>query len=207
MGEQIERILSFVALAERLKSELRHSWLSNGRQESVAEHTWMMTLLAIVLHDRLDAPVDLCKTLKMITVHDLVEAVAGDVPSFEQSERKRNKPAREAAAMVELRHLLAADTGAEIAGLWEEFEARTTAEAKFVAAIDNLEVQMQHNLAPFSTWLPIEQDLVYQKVLQPCAYDNFLSGLARAIIGEAEAKMSAAGVNVTALREKHSYPD
>ena len=76
-------ILEFLAFTEGVKRELRHSWLSDGRRESVAEHSWQMALMAMVVHPRLEAPVDLCRALKMILVHDLAEAETGDVPVFE----------------------------------------------------------------------------------------------------------------------------
>lgn len=204
---EIQQILAFIALAERLKRELRHSWLSDGRQESVAEHSWMMALMALLLRDSLDAPVDLRTVLMMVIVHDLVEAVAGDIPYFEESERKRDKAAIEAAAMVEIQAALPAEIGDEIARLWEAFEERTSLEAKFAVALDNLEVQIQHNLAPFSTWLPLECDLVYKKVLQPCAYDSFLLRLAKGVIDEAETKMAAQGVDVGGLRKMHGFAE
>ena len=65
---EIRTILDFLALAERLKCELRHSWLSNGRQESVAEHSWQMALMAMLMHRHLERPVDLGKTLKKFKV-------------------------------------------------------------------------------------------------------------------------------------------
>jgi HD domain len=70
-------ILEFLALSERLKCEPRHSSLSNGQQESVAEHCWQMALMALVVHRKLREPVDIEKTLKMILTHDLVEAETG----------------------------------------------------------------------------------------------------------------------------------
>jgi putative hydrolase of HD superfamily len=75
-------ILDVLRLVERLKLEPRHSWLSDGGRESVAEHTWQMALLAMLVHRHLAQPVDLERTLKLVLVHDLVEAEAGDVPFF-----------------------------------------------------------------------------------------------------------------------------
>jgi len=195
-----------VSIAEALKRELRHSWLADGRRESVAEHTWMMSLLAILLSRRLATPVDVDRTLRMVIVHDLVEAVCGDVPSFEPGERMRNKAANERAAMDRLRHELPADLGAEIAALWDEFEARETPEARFAVALDKLEVQLQHNLAPLETWEPVEYGLVYTKVLQPCIHDEFLAELARAVIEQAERKMADGGIDVAAVRAAHGDP-
>lgn len=83
----IKKILKFLALSEKLKSELRHSWLSNGRRESVAEHSWQMAIMSMLIHPHLEKPVDLEKTLKMILVHDLVESITGDTPFFENGSR------------------------------------------------------------------------------------------------------------------------
>ncbi|MDZ7970271.1 MAG: HD domain-containing protein [Nostoc sp. DedSLP03] len=201
----IRQIVDFVAVAERLKRELRHSWLADGRRESVGEHTWMMGLLALMLHSRLDQRIDIIKVLKMVLVHDIAEALVGDIPFFEESERKRNKAVAESEAIERIRKLLPDDIGMEIKTLWQEFEDRQTPEAKFACALDNLEVQIQHNLAEFITWEPIEQDLVYTKVLQPCAHDQFLSAMAKTVIADAEAKMAEHGVDVDVLRQKHGF--
>ena len=187
-------ILDFLKLSEGLKRELRHSWLSDGRRESVAEHSWQMALMAILVHPHLDEPVDLGRTLEMIVVHDLVEALVGDVPYFDTSERKRLKQQREAAAIEEIRERLGPPTGERIRELFLEFEARQTAEARFAGALDNLEVQIQHNLADFSTWTDAEYALIYDKIERPCAYDPFLTALCKAIQAEAEAKLRAGGV-------------
>ena len=71
MNNQLSGILNCLHQSEGLKRELRHSWLSNGRRESVAEHTWRMALMAIVLHKEVDSNIDISHTLKMIIVHDL----------------------------------------------------------------------------------------------------------------------------------------
>ena len=197
------RILDFLALAERLKTELRHSWLSSGRQESVAEHSFQMALMALLVHRHLAQPVDLCKALKMILVHDLVEAEAGDVPFFDDSGRRALKPARERAAIESIRARLGAPLGPEFHDLWLEFERKGSAEARLASALDNLEVQIQHNLAPLETWTPIEHDLVYTKMDAPCAYDPFLAALCAAVKAQAEAKLRSAGVDVDALRRRH----
>ena len=177
----VRTILDFLALAERLKRELRHSWLSDGRQESVAEHCWQMALMAMLSHRQLEQPVDLGKALKMILTHDLVEAETGDVPFFERSERKAMKAEREQAAIEAIRTRLGEPVGTEIYDLWQEFEAKATPEARFATALDQLEVQIQHNLAGIETWTPIEYDLVYTKMDRHCAYDPFLAALCEAV--------------------------
>jgi putative hydrolases of HD superfamily len=200
--DQIQRILSFLALSERLKCELRHSWLSNGRQESVAEHTWQMALMALLMHRHLKQAVDIEKTLKMVLVHDLVEAVVGDVPFFDTGERKRLKAMREQEAIGTIRAALDAETGREVHDLWQEYEAKTTAEARFATALDHLEVQVQHNLADFSTWEPIEYDLVYTKMDGPCAADPFLAAFCAAVKAQAERKMAAGGIDPVSVKRR-----
>jgi putative hydrolases of HD superfamily len=199
---EIGTILDFLALAERLKCELRHSWLSNGRQESVAEHSWQMALMAMLIHRHLEVPVDLGKSLRMILTHDLVEAEVGDVPFFDRSERKAKKAARERAAIELIRTRLGGPVGREIYDLWHEYEAKETTEAKFAGALDHLEVQAQHNLASIRTWTPIEYDLVYTKMDQACAHDPFLAAFCEAVKEQSEAKMRAAGIDVDGVKRR-----
>ena len=199
---EIRTILDFLALAERLKCELRHSWLSNGRQESVAEHSWQMALMAMLMHRHLEGRVDLGKTLKMILTHDLVEAEVGDVPYFDRSERKAKKAARERAAIELIRTRLGGAVGQEIYDLWHEYEAKQTLEAKFAGALDHLEVQAQHNLADIRTWTPIEYDLVYTKMDQACGHDPFLAAFCEAVKEQSEAKMRKAGIDVDGVKRR-----
>jgi len=202
MKKKIKAILNVLKLAERLKFELRHSWLSNGRQESVAEHCWQMALVAILVHGSLEHPIDLEKALKMIIIHDLVEAEAGDVPFFETGPHKEAKSSLECEAIENIRRMLGDETGDEIYSLWHEFEAGETAEAKFVKALDNLEVQIQHNFADLNTWEEIEYDLVYTKMDKHCQHDAFLQIICGAVKHEAETKMLAGGVDVEAIKDR-----
>ncbi len=166
----------------------------------------MMSLLAILVARRLSTPINLERVLSMIAIHDLVEAVCGDVPSFEESERMRKKAENEQAAMAQLAAALPADLGAEISGLWHELEARQTAEALLVNAIDKLEVQLQHNLAPLATWEPVEHRLVYTKVLPPCRHDEFLAALASQVIEQSERKLADGGIDIAAVRVAATTP-
>ena len=202
MNESVKSILSLLRLAERLKFELRHSWLSSGRQESVAEHTWQMALMALLVHNHLEKPVNLEHTLKMILVHDLVEAEAGDIPYFETGSRQEQKAHREQEAIENIRQMLNTETGQEIYDLFQEFEMAGTLEAKLAKALDNLEVQIQHNLADFSTWEEIEYDLVYNKMDEPCSHDSFLREVCEAVKVEAEIKMEKGGVNPQKIKQR-----
>lgn len=202
MNEQVAKILHFLKFSERLKFELRHSWLSNDRRESVAEHTWQMALMAIITHPHLEHEVDLEKSLKMIIVHDIVEAEAGDVPFFETGFRQDTKAEREERAIENIRKSLDSDVGEEIYSLWNEFEALNTREAKFAKALDNLEVQIQHNLANLSTWEEIEYELLYTKMDKYCHHDALLKELCDEVKREGELKMLAAGIDIESIKKK-----
>jgi putative hydrolases of HD superfamily len=201
-AQHIKAIMEFVAFAERLKRELRHSWLSDGRHESVAEHCWQMSILGMLLAPHLEHTVDLARALPMVLVHDIVEAEVGDIPFFEVSARKEQKKQLENDAIDRIRQRLNSPAGEQIWRLWHEFEEGETAEAKFARALDALEAQMQHNLANISTWLPIEHELTYTKVLPTCTHDAFLSDFARAVIAQAGEKMEVAGIDVPSLQQK-----
>jgi len=153
MKKSIENLIDFYKKAEKLKSTTRHSWLSNpARQESVAEHSWMLCLLAMLLSDKLDNKIDLLKVMKMVTVHDLAESITGDIPAHEVSARRKNKHEKEEKAFKDLVIDLPKEKADEIISLWEEFEKKETSEAKFAQSLDKLEVVMQHNVADISTW-------------------------------------------------------
>jgi putative hydrolase of HD superfamily len=196
------QVLGFMAVAERLKKELRHSWLSDGRRESVAEHSWLMALMAVLIHRHLAEPVRLDRVLAMIVVHDLAEAEVGDIPYFETSARKDAKAAAERAAMDGFVAKLPAPEGELVRELWLEFEEGRTPEARLARALDHLEVQVQHNLADFATWEPIEHDLVYTKMDDRCAHDPLLKAMCAGIRAQAEAKMRAGGVDVDTVRAR-----
>lgn len=202
----LREIYSFIHAAEKLKNELRHSFTSTGRQESVAEHTWRMSLLAMLLGSKLDKKVNFEKLIKMIVIHDIVEIDAGDTPvpfMVGNDQLKRDKEEREKNAIAAVREKLGEEIGKEIHDLWCEFEAQETYEAKVAYALDKLEVQIQHNEADLTTWIPVEYDLIYSR-RKYTAFDSTLDELRTVIEQEAEKKLASAGIDVDALRTKHS---
>lgn len=170
-----KNILTFLHEAENLKSVLRHSWLSSGRRESVAEHTWRMALMAIVLHQNLKNKPDLLKTLKMVLVHDLGEIYAGDIWAFKKA--KANKLKLEEAAIKKIVKSLEPKIRKELIKLWQEAEAGNTKEAKFVKALDRLEVLIQHNEADIKHLNRKELKFNFVHGLEQCAYDPFLKNM------------------------------
>lgn len=126
-----EAIVDVLSLAEKLKTEMRHSWLSDGRRESVAEHSWLMSVAAVLMAPHLEHPEDLGQTLKLIALHDIAEAITGDIPFFEDSPRKATKAADEAEAMATMRAMLPPASGDLLMALWREYEECETPEARF----------------------------------------------------------------------------
>lgn len=145
---RIHGVLDFLRQAERLKTTMRSAWTTAGRPESVAEHTWRLCLMAMLFAPEFP-DVDLGKLLRICIVHDLGEAIGGDIPAPEQA-RRRAEGSTEGKAAAERRDLetLAAslpdERRAEVLALWDEYEGASTPEARLAKALDKLETILQH---------------------------------------------------------------
>jgi len=140
--DNVEGILEFLRNAERLKKVTRTSWTSEGHRESVAEHTWRLCLMALVLGSEFDQ-VDRARLMKICLIHDLGEAIGGDISATLQP--AGGKGAEERADLLQLLKPLPDHLRAEIVELWDEYEAASTPEARLAKALDKLETIMQHN--------------------------------------------------------------
>lgn len=140
--DDIAGLLEFLRSAERLKNVTRTSWSSEGRRESVAEHTWRLCLMAVVLGREFEG-VDTARLMKMCVIHDLGEAIGGDISATLQP--PEGKAAQERADLLELLKPLPESARAEILELWDEYEAAASPEARIAKALDKLETIMQHN--------------------------------------------------------------
>jgi putative hydrolase of HD superfamily len=202
--DQLKAVIDVLKLAERLKFELRHSYTSSGRQESVAEHTWRMSLMAVLMEPYLEAKIDHAKLLKMIIIHDLIEAEAGDMSVLDvlrDPSLKEVKQQREIKAIENLRDKLGEPLGTDIYNLWFEFEDKSTYEAKVANAFDKLEVQLQHNDADINTWEEIEYDLSYM-MDRHVTFDQTLQQLKNLIEDEADQKMQLAGIDTAQVKQR-----
>jgi len=142
-ADRILGALRFLKEAERLKSTLRSGYTSMGRPESVAEHTWRLCLMALVLADEFEG-IDSLRLIKLCIVHDLGEALSGDIPAVMQTDGM-NKSSRERADLETLTEALDPAKRAEILALWEEYEAAASPEAILAKGLDKLETILQHN--------------------------------------------------------------
>lgn len=149
-----EELIQFLSIAERLKCNTRHSWTSDGRHESVAEHSWRLCLMAYLVKDEFN-DLDMDKVIKMCIWHDMGEAITGDIPAFYKSISDETKEEEVFRALLNtLPEPLKSDTLA----LFEEMTALVTPEAKLYKALDKMETLIQHNEADISTWIPIEYE-------------------------------------------------
>ena len=141
-ADELDGVLAFLRAAERLKTVTRSGWTSTGKAESVAEHTWRLCLMAMVLYGRAE-DIDLARLLKMCLIHDLGEAIGGDVPAPAQLAGSP-KAGQERADLLSLVEPLPAAGGREILELWDEYEAASSPEAKLAKGLDKLETILQH---------------------------------------------------------------
>src|SRR5689334_14534929 len=145
---RLDGILDFLRATERLKVITRSAYTSEGKPETVAEHSWRLCLMALVLRDEFP-DVDLGKLLAMCVVHDLGEAIGGDVPAPEQARRRAADPeatkaAQEREDLLTLLAPLPPPQRQTITELWDEYEAATSPEARAAKALDKLETILQH---------------------------------------------------------------
>jgi len=143
---RLERQLAFVLEIDRLKEVLRRTYLTGSpRRENSAEHSWHVAVMAVVLAEHADEPVDPARVVKMLLVHDIVEVDAGDTYVYDET-AVATRAAREERAAARLFGLLPPDQAGELAALWREFEARGSADARFAGALDRL-MPVLHNVA------------------------------------------------------------
>jgi putative hydrolase of HD superfamily len=143
VSDRLSGALDFLREAERLKSTLRSGYTSTGRPESTAEHTWRLCLMALVFAEEFE-DIDPLRLIKLCIVHDLGEALSGDIPAVLQTEGF-DKSARERADLEVLTKALHPTKRAEILALWEEYEAASSPEAVIAKGLDKLETILQHN--------------------------------------------------------------
>jgi len=141
--EELDNIISFLQRSEQLKNTLRSGHTSEGRQESVAEHTWRLCLLAILLEK--DYPLlSFSKLIKMLLIHDLGEIINGDIPAIYQ-DPEVNKDIEERRDFQLLISDLPDELKRELSELWDEYGEAKSPEAKLAKALDKLETILQHN--------------------------------------------------------------
>ena len=153
MTARLERQIAFLNEADKLKTVVRGTTLCDGsRYENSAEHSWHLTLYALVLAEQAGPGVDIDRVLRMLILHDLVEIDAGDNPIFGEHD-PAVMAADEQAAADRLFGLLPEDQGAALRAIWEEFEAAETPSAVFAKSLDRFQPPMQNLASNGGSWI------------------------------------------------------
>ena len=158
----LEKQIAFIKEIDKVKYILRQSTLFNSdRRENDAEHSWHLAVMAIVLAEYSDKPIDLLKVLKMVLIHDIVEIDAGDTFIYSTTKDHDNTE-EELAAAKRIFGILPEEQAEELIEIWKEFEAAETDEAKFAKSLDRFEPLLQSATNNGGTW--VEHDVPYHKV-------------------------------------------
>lgn len=152
MDERLKKQLDFALEIDKEKNILRQTHLSgHGRNENDAEHAWHMAIMAYLLREYSNEPVDITRVMLMCLIHDVVEIDAGDTYAYDE-EGKKTQKAREEAEKERIYSLLPEDQKEELAAIFDEFEESKTPESKFAHAMDNLQPLMLNNSNDGGDW-------------------------------------------------------
>ena len=174
----VREYLEILHVAERLKDTPRHCTTTNGRTESVAEHSWRISLMASLLrHEFPDLDTD--KVVNMCLIHDLGECFTGDIPTFVKTDSDRDV---EDSLLEQWVKSLPEEISSDLSALYKEMDAQETTEAKVYKALDKLEALIQHNESPLSTWSDNEYELNKTYAFDTVAFSEWLTELRKAIL-------------------------
>jgi putative hydrolase of HD superfamily len=190
-AERIHQQIAFLMEADRVKTIFRRNRVvaDPTRHENDAEHMYHFALLAIILAEYSNAPVDLPRVLKMILIHDLVEIDAGDTFVYDV-QAQVGKREREELAATRIFGLLPADQAGEMRTLWEEFEAEESGEARFAAALDRLQPLLCNYYTQGGAWKEygVHADQIFARNSKIAGGSTELWAYARTFLDDALAK-------------------
>ena len=180
-------LLDILHTAEKLKDTTRHSHTSGGRHESVAEHTFRLSLMAYFVKDEFPEA-DIDRVIKMCLIHDMGESFTGDIPAFEKTTADEDNEKR---LLYDWVYHLPAPYNTELLELYQEMENRQTLEAKLFKALDGLEAVIQHNEADLSTWSDNEYEVNLTYAEDKCDFYLYLKRLRSVIKEETKDKIKS----------------
>ncbi|MDO5390765.1 MAG: HD domain-containing protein [Eubacteriales bacterium] len=150
--ERLEQQAAFAVEIDKVKNIFRQTWLADGgRKENDAEHAWHAALMAVILAEYSNEPVDILKVVKMLLIHDLVEIDAGDSYAYDEA-AQATAHEREQKAADRIFGMLPKDQRQEFRGLWDEFEEYETPEARFAHVMDNFQPLLLNDAADGKGW-------------------------------------------------------
>lgn len=152
MDERMKKQLQFILEIDKLKQITRQTYLADGsRKENDTEHSWHLAMMCMLLSEYANEKIDVLKTVFMVLIHDIVEIDAGDTFAYDKVMGKTQRK-REEQAAERIFHLLPEDQADFVRGLWEEFEARETPEAKFARTMDNMQPLLLNDASGGKSW-------------------------------------------------------
>ena len=183
------QLLAFLRRIETLKTNPRHAYTAGGVRETVVAHSWRTALLAMLLASEFPE-LDMNKVIRMCLIHDLGEAVTGDIPAFEKTDEHRSQ---ERLALAQLVDTAPAADAAQMHALFAEMDALQTPEARLYKALDRIEAVIQHNESDIATWISLEYQLQ-----QTYGWENLeefpaMLALRRQVLADTQEKIRAAG--------------
>ena len=181
--------LEILHVAERLKDTPRHCTTSQGRTESVAEHSWRISLMAFLLRSEFP-DLDMDKVTRMCLIHDLGECFTGDIPTFLKTDTDRET---EDSLLDRWVRNLPEPLSREMSALYREMDAQQTGEAKLYKALDKLEALIQHNESPLDTWSENEFELNKRYAFDAVAFSDWLTALRNEILFDTLEKIQKEG--------------
>ena len=162
---RLEQQLQFILEIDKVKKIIRQTPLSDAsRKENDAEHSWHIALMAYLLQEYAEEPVEVSKVMLMVLIHDLVEIDAGDTYAYD-TEGAKTKDERERKAADRIFGLLPEEQGMYLKALWEEFEAYETAEAKYAHLLDNFQPLLLNDAAGGISWTEhqVKKSQIYKR--------------------------------------------
>jgi putative hydrolase of HD superfamily len=184
--------LDILHVCERLKDTKRHCTTSKGRTESVAEHSWRISLMAYLL--KYEFPeADINKVVSMCLIHDLGECFTGDIPTFIKTDLDR---VTEDDLLFEWVSSLPKEISKDMKSLYEEMNEQKTLEAKIYKSLDKLEALIQHNESPLSTWSENEFELNKTYALDTVTFSKWLTDLRKEILNDTLKKIDTEGMTL-----------
>lgn len=188
-GMTTREFLEILHVAERLKDTPRHCATSGRRIESVAEHSWRVSLMAFLLRQEFP-DLDMDRVTRMCLIHDLGECFTGDIPTFLKSKEDRET---EDSLLDRWVSTLPEALSREMRDLYEEMGALQTPEAKLYKALDKLEALIQHNESPLDTWSENEYGLNKVYAFDAVVFSEWLTALREDILQDTLAKIKEEG--------------
>jgi len=150
---KLAQIIQFVVEIDKLKRIYRQSFLMDGsRNENTAEHSWHLAMMGAVLSEYANTKVDVCRVVKMLLIHDIVEIDAGDTYIYDLNRNGKIKRDKERNAAQRIFGILPKKQSREFQKLFYEFDSRKTNDAKFAAAIDRLQPMIHNYMTKGKSW-------------------------------------------------------